>query len=109
MAFFAFDSHSRSVDGMCSVNGKSTRVLLKDLKEVYSHLQNIALSMGISSGVECNLTTNTSCWFEDREDMGILLKEQLTIEGTTKTPEENDLLLIGSDNVQCAYFPLDAS
>lgn len=32
--FFAFDSHSRSINGMCSVTGKSTRILLKDYKEV---------------------------------------------------------------------------
>ena len=32
--FFAFDSHSRSSDGMCSVSGKSIRVLLQTVEEV---------------------------------------------------------------------------
>lgn len=46
--FFAFDSHSRSSSEMFSVSGKSTRVLLQDIKDVYSYLLNLALSMGYS-------------------------------------------------------------
>lgn len=116
--FFAFDSHSRSINGMCSVTGKSTRILLKDYKEVYSHLQNLALSMGYSRSVECNLTSvsckmisleNTNCFCEDKEDMGISQKEKLPLERTDETPDENDdLLMVGCDNVQYDYIPLDA-
>ncbi|XP_078311297.1 uncharacterized protein LOC144618640 [Crassostrea virginica] len=54
--FFAFDSHSRSSDGMCSVSGKSTRVLLLTVDEVFSHLESLASSLGYSKAVECNLT-----------------------------------------------------
>lgn len=86
--FFAFDSHSRSLNGMCSATGKSTNVLLKDYKEVYSHLQNLALSMGYLRNVECNLTSvsckmisleNTNCWYEDNGDMGISQKENMSL------------------------------
>lgn len=58
--FFSFDSHSRSTEGMLSIFGKSTRVLLQSVEEVFSHIQNLALSMGYSKSVECNLT-GVSC------------------------------------------------
>lgn len=102
---------------MCSVTGKSTRILLKDYKEVYSHLQNLALSMGYSRNVECNLTSvsckmisleNTNCWYEDNGDKGISQKEKLSLGRKDETPDENDdLLLVGCDNVQYDYFPID--
>ncbi|XP_062574797.1 uncharacterized protein LOC134236639 [Saccostrea cucullata] len=54
--FFIFDSHARCSRGYLSVRGKSTRILLKDVQDVYLHLRSLALSMGFSRTVECELT-----------------------------------------------------
>lgn len=51
---------------------------------------------------------NTNCWYEDNGDMGISQKEKLSLGRKDETPDENDdLLLVGCDNVQYDYFPLD--
>ncbi|XP_062580569.1 uncharacterized protein LOC134242498 [Saccostrea cucullata] len=54
--FFIFDSHSRCSRGYLSVHGKSTRILLQDVHGVYLHLKSLAISMGFSRTVECELT-----------------------------------------------------
>ncbi|XP_061169173.1 uncharacterized protein LOC133178496 [Saccostrea echinata] len=54
--FYIFDSHSRCCQGYISVNGKSTRILVKSVYDVYLHLVSLALSMGFSRIVECELT-----------------------------------------------------
>lgn len=54
--FFSFDSHSRTSEGMLSSLGKSTRLLFQNVDQVYMHLINLAVSMGYSKNVECNLT-----------------------------------------------------
>ncbi|XP_062581095.1 uncharacterized protein LOC134242909 [Saccostrea cucullata] len=54
--FFSFDSHARCPRGYLSVRGKSTRILLKDVQDVYLHLRSLAISMGISQTVACELT-----------------------------------------------------
>ena len=43
--FFAVDSHSSS-DGMCSVSGKSIRVLLQTVEEVFTYLNRLLLHFG---------------------------------------------------------------
>ncbi|XP_062606132.1 uncharacterized protein LOC134267940 [Saccostrea cucullata] len=54
--FFIFDSHARCSQGYLSVRGKSTRILKKDVQDVCLHLRSLALSMGFSRIVECELT-----------------------------------------------------
>lgn len=54
--FFSFDSHSRYSVGMLSMFGNSTRILFKDVAEVYTYIQDLAISMGYSNSIECNLT-----------------------------------------------------
>ncbi|XP_062596168.1 uncharacterized protein LOC134257593 [Saccostrea cucullata] len=54
--FFSFDSHARCSRGYLSVRGKSTRILLKDVQDVYLHLRSLAISMGFSQTVACELT-----------------------------------------------------
>ncbi|XP_062573153.1 uncharacterized protein LOC134235086, partial [Saccostrea cucullata] len=54
--FFIFDSHSRCSRGYLSVHGKSTRILLENVHDVYLHLRSLAISMGFSRTVECELT-----------------------------------------------------
>lgn len=54
--FYIFDSHSRCYRGYLSVNGKSTRILLRSVHDVYLHLVSLAVSMGFSRTVECELT-----------------------------------------------------
>ncbi|XP_061185136.1 uncharacterized protein LOC133193183 [Saccostrea echinata] len=54
--FFIFDSHARCSRGYLSVRGKSTRLILKNVHDVYLHLRLLAVSMGFSRTVECELT-----------------------------------------------------
>lgn len=54
--FFTFDSHSRTSQGLFSHSGRSTRILFKNIDELYMHIQMLAKSMGFSSVVECNIT-----------------------------------------------------
>ena len=54
--FFIFDSHSRSHKGLRHVDGRSVCMLLKDIDDVYIHIQELANSMGIGKAVECEVT-----------------------------------------------------
>lgn len=51
-----FDFHARSTNGMVNENGKITRIILAKQEQVYMHLHSLALSMGYSENVLCNLT-----------------------------------------------------
>ncbi|XP_062613488.1 uncharacterized protein LOC134275232 [Saccostrea cucullata] len=115
--FFAFDSHSRSADGMLNVSGKSTRVLLQNVNEVYSHLQSLALSMGYSKSVECNVCgvtcrmnfiANDSELLEEEENIGkISQRQELSVETTVETSNTNDdLIFISHEQVQFSFCPL---
>ncbi|XP_078340715.1 uncharacterized protein LOC111117892 [Crassostrea virginica] len=53
---FTFDSHSRSREGFQSECGKSTRILYESVQDVYNHIMHLALSMGYSAAVECEIT-----------------------------------------------------
>ncbi|XP_062602076.1 uncharacterized protein LOC134263711 [Saccostrea cucullata] len=115
--FFAFDSHSRSADGMLNVSGKSTRVLFQNVNEVYSHLQNLALSMGYSKNVECNVCgvtcrmdfiVNECGLFVEEEDIGkISQTPELSVETTVEKCNANDdLIFISHEQVQFSFCPL---
>ncbi|XP_022312092.2 uncharacterized protein LOC111117320 [Crassostrea virginica] len=54
--FFTFDSHSRSCEGFQSECGRSTRILYDSVQGVYNHIVFLALSMGFSAAVECEIT-----------------------------------------------------
>lgn len=54
--FFTFDSHSRTSQGLFSHSGRSTRLLFKNIDELYIHIQKLAKSMGFSNVTECNIT-----------------------------------------------------
>ena len=54
--FFIFDSHSRSHKGLRHVDGSSVCMFLKDIDDVYIHIQELANSMGIGKAVECEVT-----------------------------------------------------
>ncbi|XP_052695810.1 uncharacterized protein LOC128174255 [Crassostrea angulata] len=54
--YFTFDSHSRSPQGLFSCSGKSTRLLFQNVEQLLEHIQKLAISMGFSSIVECNIT-----------------------------------------------------
>ncbi|XP_062618494.1 uncharacterized protein LOC134280069 [Saccostrea cucullata] len=115
--FFAFDSHSRSSDGMLSVTGKSTRILFQNLNEVSLYLKSLALSMGHSEGVECNLSgvfckmdsiSNVSTLLEEEEDSRKLPKSsELLVETTVESYEKNDdVIFVGHEQLQYSYIPL---
>lgn len=114
--FFAFDSHSRSSDGMLSMFGKSTSVLLNNVSEVFSHLHNIALSIGYSNSIECNLT-GVSCKMKsiecvenllEQNDAGELFERPVSLDQmSVGTHDQNDdLIFISQQQVQFSFLPL---
>ncbi|XP_062611086.1 uncharacterized protein LOC134272924 [Saccostrea cucullata] len=118
--FFAFDSHSRSSDGMISVTGRSTRILLQNVSEVYSHLLGLAFSMGYTKGVECNLT-GVCCKMGDIANVSELLEidenidrksqgSKLSLETTHETGDaDDDLIFIGDEQLQFTFIPLSTN
>ncbi|XP_062614313.1 uncharacterized protein LOC134276047 [Saccostrea cucullata] len=116
--FFAFDSHSRSSDGMLSVTGKSTRILFQNVNEVYSYLQGLAFSMGYSEGVECNLSgvtckmnyiASVSALLEEEEDDTSKLPKssELLVETTVESCDRNvDVIFVGHEQLQYSFIPL---
>ncbi|XP_062579086.1 uncharacterized protein LOC134241009 [Saccostrea cucullata] len=114
--YFAFDSHSRSSDGMLSVTGKSTRVLLESEHEVFSYLQDLALSMGYSKDVECNLSgvtckmsmANVSGLLENEEDIGKISEiTNISSEIIAETSNiDDELILISHEQSQFSFMPL---
>lgn len=117
--FFSFDSHARCSRGYLSVRGKSTRIMLKDVQDVFQHLRLLALSMGFSKTVECELT-GVSCsvkYFataevdelersEDYLSEFVFMSDQSNVEGTRRYSEQlkdskqNDFVQDQSDTSQ---------
>lgn len=120
MVFFAFDSHSRSSNGLLSVSGKSVRILFDNPFEVYSHIQNLALSMGYSKSIECNLT-GVSCTMNSIEndinfkkiekELGVPIgKSMLSVEGNVKSSDQNDdVIFISQEQFQFTFSPLSTN
>lgn len=53
--YFLFDSHSRCDKGLLCVDGKSTRILLGSIEQIYFQLQSLAVSLGFYGIVECEI------------------------------------------------------
>lgn len=60
---------------MLNTFGKSTRVLLHNVGEVYSHIQDLVLSMGYSISDEWNLT-GESCKMNSIEYVNNILRDE---------------------------------
>lgn len=102
---------------MLSVSGKSVRVLFDNLFDVYSHIQNLAHSMGYSNSIECNLT-GVSCTMNPIEnDSNLLNVEEEASEPFEKlmsseeqnvesTDQNDDLIFISHEQVQFSFSPL---
>lgn len=114
--FFTFDSHSRSSDGLCNVNGNSSRLLFQNIDQVYAHLERLAHSMGFSKGVECNLTS-VSCKLNSlRNVCGLVVEKDISnISRTTDLPvktsieecdENDDLVFIRHEQSNFDFIPL---
>ncbi|XP_062580136.1 uncharacterized protein LOC134242119 [Saccostrea cucullata] len=123
--FFTFDSHSRSSEGLLSVNGKSTRVLFENLDRVCAYLQALARSMGYIRNVECNVTgayckmkcvSETRSQFDQkREDIS---SEKLSFDESPRNAfpshitsfdagiENDDLVFISIEDEQFNFVPL---
>ena len=111
-AFYAFDSHSRNSDGMCSVSGKSSRILLPNIDEVFSHLERLAHSMGYSTAVQCNFTgvlckiSNIASisGIQDSDD------DTCTMCGNSQiimnTEGDDDLIFVSQDQLQYKFILL---
>ncbi|XP_078320119.1 uncharacterized protein LOC111115941 [Crassostrea virginica] len=111
-AFYTFDSHSRNSDGMCSVSGKSTRILLPNIDEVFSHLGRLAHSMGYSAAVQCNFT-GVLCKISN---IASISGPQDGDDGTCtmfgdsqifmNTEEDDDLIFVSQDQLQYKFTPM---
>lgn len=53
---FIFDSHARCSRGYVSFTGKSTRIMFKHVEDVFQHIKSLAISMGYTRTVECDLS-----------------------------------------------------
>lgn len=114
--FFSFDSHARSPDGMLSILGNSTRVIFHNVDEVYTHIQNLALSMGYSNSVECNLT-GVSCKMNLIANNSVSPKEGNDVcenfertKSSLKTSDGNDdLMYVGQDQMWFSFIPLNSN
>lgn len=53
---FIFDSHARCSRGYVSFTGKSTRIMFKHVEDVFLHMKSLAISMGFTMNVECELS-----------------------------------------------------
>lgn len=105
---------------MLSMFGKSTRVLFKDVDEVYTYIQDLAISMGYSNSVECNLTgvsckmnliANDSSVPMEKSDIVTNFEEtNKSVKSSFQTcDEEDDLIFIGQDQMQLKFIPLNSS
>ncbi|XP_061191743.1 uncharacterized protein LOC133199982 [Saccostrea echinata] len=121
-SFFSFDSHSRSLRGLLSVRGKSSRVLFQNVAQVHLHIHSLAISMGYSRDVECNVT-GVHCKVDDILDARINAKQtrehvDYFVEETTdnsfsqkesSTECENDeLAFVSIECEQFFYVPIDS-
>ncbi|XP_065941874.1 uncharacterized protein [Magallana gigas] len=103
----------RSIDGMVNENGKSTRILLADLGQVYMHLHSLAFSMGYSENVLCNLT-GVYCKISGMTDTESEFEPFATTAGTEGESEGNDeelqnddLMIICSEIKGFTFNPLN--
>nr|XP_034320143.1 uncharacterized protein LOC117687529 [Crassostrea gigas] len=111
--FFLFDSHSRSVNGIVNENGKSTRILLADLGQVYMHVHSLAISMGYSSNVICNLTgvycktavmTDTDSNFES---LVRTVDAERESKGNNKMLKNDDFMILSHEIERFMFLPLN--
>lgn len=105
---------------MLSMFGKSTRILFQNVDEVYTYIQNLALSMGYSNSVECNLTGVLCKMNLIANDSSVLMEEgeidtkceetNMSVESSLQTcEEEDDLILIGQEQLQFRFIPMNSS
>lgn len=100
--------------------GKSTRILFKAVDEVYTYIQDLAISMGYSNSVECNLTgvlckmnliaNDSSVPIAKNEIVTKFEETNKSVERSFQTcDEEDDLIFIGQDQLQLKFIPLNSS
>ncbi|XP_078328196.1 uncharacterized protein LOC144623624 [Crassostrea virginica] len=96
--FFTFDSHARNMQGMQSSTGKSTRVMHENTNQLLQHIQNLALSMGYTQNVECNLT-GVYC------HMSAASSDQVEVQNDVhNSPDLNEVELIADEDVSIVNF-----
>ncbi|KAK3083914.1 hypothetical protein FSP39_005261 [Pinctada imbricata] len=57
--FFVFDPHARSNRGLLHSNGTSTCLMFHNLDNVCSHILQLAVSMGVTRMIQCEITRAT--------------------------------------------------
>ena len=85
--FFIFDSHSRSQKGFVHANGKSICILLNEIEAVYSHIQQLANSMGIFSSMECEVTGVSIYSQDNKKENSEECDDLYLVSETTAHPE----------------------
>lgn len=76
--YFLFDSHSRCDKGLLCVDGKSTRILLGSIEQIYFQLQSLAVSLGFCGIVECEIMGVLCTVRSNIRDLNINLCQTLT-------------------------------
>ena len=74
--FFIFDSHSRSKTGLVHENGQSICIFVNEIQAVYSHIQQLANSMGIFTSIECEVT-GVNVQYNDNDEVNKKKSEDL--------------------------------
>ena len=112
--FFTFDPHARTVQGMQSNTGKSTRVLYENLNQLFEHIQSLALSMGYSQDVECNLT-GVHCrmnFIANPTDLAGDVENEFECSISVETTDEfvhDDVTFVCHEQTQFTFMPLSVN
>ncbi|XP_062622277.1 uncharacterized protein LOC134283815, partial [Saccostrea cucullata] len=103
--FFTFDSHSRTAEGYMSVNGCSTRILHESIEDVYNHVLSLALSMGYSEMIDCEIT-GVKCSIRkieaDKKQNGMHSSSNLQL-----VPDD-DVEVVSTESHKISFRPLSA-
>ena len=83
--YFIFDSHSRTCDGYQTPNGKSIRIIHDCLFDVQQHILSLALSMGLTNIVDCEIT-GVNCLIMQLNDPASIKKMIQDSETDVNTP-----------------------
>lgn len=115
--YFTFDSHSRSSQGLFSHSGRSTRLLFRNIDDLYIHIQSLAKSMGFSNVVECNITgvkcnsVSIEMNNQDLQNASDMITENSGNNLTEKHVDdcENEVLFLQSEMGRFRFCPITAS
>ncbi|XP_062577465.1 uncharacterized protein LOC134239308 [Saccostrea cucullata] len=126
--YFTFDSHSRSSLGNMAFNGKSTRILYQSVYDIYNHVLSLALSLGLSGIIECEVTgvdcsvrklssTDERCLQNEQTEVSHELRESNqsfeesanTLNESCQSVADDDVEFVCSESQSIDFLPLSSS